>query len=57
MPSADHSVMNSVDVFKMSGAFSLLLLVAHYIILGSSSLMPLQLPTNATLSDHVVPVK
>lgn len=41
----------------MSGAFSLLVLAVYYVILGSSRLLPLQLPANATFSTDAVPVK
>ena len=52
-----ESVMDCLNVFKMSGAFSLLLLIAQYVILGSSRLMPLQLPANATVLDLPASVK
>ena len=50
-------VVDCLDVFDMAGAFSLLLLVAHYVVLGSGGLVPLQLPSNATSLDLAVPVK
>ena len=49
--------MGGLGVFRMSGALSLLVLAAYYFLLGSSRLMPLQLPANATFSTDAVPVK
>ena len=39
------------------GAFGLLVLVAHCVILGSARLTPLQLPANTTVLDLAIPVK
>ena len=50
--------MACLHFFNMSGALGLLLVlvVAHCVVLASSRLIPLQLPTNATLSDSAVSI-
>ena len=49
--------MDRLGVFKMSRAFSLLLLATSCVLWASAHLIPLQLLTNTSLSGPVFPVK